>query len=260
MSKRTKITITALAVALAVFFLPDVPFQFRLHYIIFLTVLSYVLSIWSLRHELKKIEYITLFVLPVLISLNASLVFFEFDRFFQANLLLNALGAALVGGLLYVTLLVENIFSVSSGRNIPLLRAGHTVGYLATLVVAFLQASLVYNLNLSLPMLVILVFVGTFVLLLQALWQTELEEHITFDVALSSLVFAFICAEVALAFSFWPLNPLSFGLTQASAIYLLIGLKQHQIKNNLNKFVMREYLLMGMSIFLLLLFVTSWRG
>lgn len=259
-SKRTKITLTAVFLAVGVFLLPSVPFESKYLFIFFLMVSTYGLSFWSLKYQLKKIEYVTLFVLPVLICLDACLIFLEFERFFQTNFFLKLMGATGIGILTYVTLLVENIFNVSSGRSIPLLRAGHTVGYLATLVVVFLQAALLYNLNLSPWFLVGLIFISMFTLFLQALWQTELEEHITFDIALSSFIFAIICSQIALAFSFWPLNPLSFGLTQASTVYLLLGLKQHQIKNNLSKQVVREYLLMGFSIFALLLFVTGWRN
>src|SRR3989344_4883890 len=99
-SKRTKITLTSIIIALGIFTLPSVSFSFKLAYIILLVITTYGLSFWALyweenfdRSSLKRIQLVTLFVLPVLITLNAALISFEFDFVTQSSFLINLLSS-----------------------------------------------------------------------------------------------------------------------------------------------------------------------
>lgn len=161
---------------------------------------------------------------------------------------------------MYILLLSENIFNVSAERNIPLIRAANTVSYLGTLFVSFAIFSLLFGLGLDFWFFSGLSAGVGILLFTQALWKTELEKTPSPQITISSFVFGLVLGEIALALSFWPLPPAKVGLALTAALYVLLGIQQHQIKGDLNKTIVFEYLFVAAAVFLFLVITTSWRG
>lgn len=271
LTKRLKISISVVLLCAALWFLPNVNVVWRLWALLGTIFLSYLLSIWALAtpkslyksivlrgkelsYEVKGIELVTLFSLPVVLTAAFGIYFFQFVP--NRNVMILAtLGYGVV---LYVILLVENIFNVASERSIPLLRAAYTVGYLATLFVAFVFFSLLWGLGFDGWLIALISFVVSMVLFFQAIWQVKLKESLNSEITLHSLLLALAVAEISWMLSFWPLRPLTFGLDLTTAVYVLLGVDQHRLRGDLTKRTSLEYILVGVIVFILLLTITSW--
>lgn len=271
LTKRIKITITVIVLSVALFFLPSVNVTWRLYTLFGIIILSYLLSVWALltpksiyqslmlrgkelSYDLAGIEFLTLFSLPMLLTSTFGIYFFQF----VPSMMVLVLSTLSYGAALYVILLVENIFNVAAERGIPLLRAAHTVGYLATLFVTFVLFSLLWGLGLDGWLLSLITLFISGLIFFQAFWQIDLEEHFNQNLAVYSVISALITTETAWMLSFWPLRPLTFGLSTAAVVYVILGVIQHRMQNKLNKRTLFEYLTVLLVVFVLLLAITSW--
>jgi hypothetical protein len=254
LTKRYKIIISILLLSLGIFLLPDIVYDWRRTFLAGIVIASYLLSAWILYHDLEGIEFLTLFVLPVSFTLTVGLIYFSF----LPSVPYRIGGLVGFGAVMYVILLAENIFNVAAKRSIPLIRAAHTVGYLATLTVAFVLFSLLGNLYLDGWMLSLITFFTSTLLFIQALWQIELEEHLNANIILSSVILSLVIGEIAFLFSFWPLQPLNAGLVLTAALYVFLGVVQHKLKNSLNRQVVFEYIFVSFAVFSLMVFLTRW--
>lgn len=254
LTKRVKISIITTVLSLSLFCFPFVEDQLKLYYLTAIVAGSYILSVWSIYQDLHGFEFINLFVLPVLLTLSFGLFIYQFNPVQETRLLLSFV----YGVVVYTNLLAENIFNVSAERNIPLLRAARTVGYLVTLFVSFAFFSLVYGLGLSWWLLVIISFLIGTLIFAQAVWQVELEETMSRELIIISLVAGLLLAQLAVALSFWPLTPPKVGLAMTAMVYVTLGILQHMIQKDLTKRTAFEYVFLAFSVFLFLIVSTSW--
>ena len=254
LTKRVKISITTILLSICLFAFPLVDTRLKIYFLSGLVLGSYLLSVWSIFQDLQGFEFITLFVLPTLLTLSFGLFINQYKPITEVRLTL----AIVYGAVVYTNLLAENIFNVSAERNIPLLRAARTVGYLVTLFVAFSFFSLLFSLGLSWWLLTLISFVVGALLFSQALWQIELEETFSRELIINSLVAGFLVAQLAAALSFWPLDPPKIGLAMTALVYVLLGILQHMIKRDLTPRAAVEYIFVAFSVFLLLMVTTSW--
>lgn len=254
LTKRTKITISTILLTVSLFFFPSVESRLQIYVLAAIVAGSYLLCVWAIFKDLQNFEFITLFVLPVLLTLSFGLFIKQFNPITEIRLLLVCVYALV----LYTILLAENIFNVSAERNIPLLRAARTVGYLVTLFVSFAFFSLLFGLGLDWWVLLVITFVVATLIFAQALWQIELEETLSGQLVLNSVVSGFITAELAAALAFWPLEPPKVGLALTALVYVVLGILQHMIKKDLTRRVSLEYVFLSFSVFLLLVVTTSW--
>lgn len=221
-----------------------------------LAVSSYLLSVWALREDLSGVGWFTLFVLPTMYTLAVGLSYFLLPVRWITRLpvaLLYALG-------IYALLLTENIYNVAAARTIQLLRAAHAVGFLFTLITAFLLCQTFLSFHLPFYLNFLGIFLIAFPLILQALWCVNLEEGITYDTAKYSFFFSLIVAEIALAFSFWPINLSLWALFLVATIYALLGVGQQHLAGRLFRKTAIEFFLVPVLIFLILLFSAKWGG
>jgi hypothetical protein len=192
--------------------------------------------------------------LPVF--LTASFAFFQAQ--FKTSFAVAATLAATYFGAMYTILLSENIFDVSTERNIPLVRAARTVGYLATLFVSFSFFTLLFGLRQNAAVFSTASAIAAVFLFTQGFWQINLKETNLRQVASFSLIGGLIVGEVAVALSFWPLNPPKVGLALTAAVYVILGILQHQIREDLTARSVFEYLFVAAAVVLLLAISTSW--
>lgn len=253
-SKRLKISLTSLILSAGLFAFPLITNDFRIQFLVGLVIASYFLSVWSIFQDLSGFEFITLFVLPVLLTLSFGLFIDRYGPAPQVRLIL----AAIYGVVIYTCLLAENIFNVSAERNIPLLRAARTVGYLITLFVCFAFFSLFFSLGFDWWLLGIVSFIVGTLLFAQALWQIELEETLSRELVINSIVAGFSVCQLGAALAFWPLNPPKVGLAITALVYVTLGIMQHLAKDDLTKRAAFEYVFVAFSVFLFLTITTSW--
>ena len=253
-TKRVKISIITIFLSLALFCLPFVEARLQLYFLAAVVTASYLLSVWSIYQDLHGFEFVNLFVLPVFLTLSFGLFVYQFKPGPEVRLLLSFV----YGVVIYINLLAENIFNVSAERNIPLLRAARTVGYLVTLFVSFAFFSLLYGLGLSWWILTLVSFVFGSLIFAQAVWQVELEETLSRELVLISLVAGLLLAQLATALAFWPLTPPKVGLAMTAMVYVTLGILQHMIQKDLTTRAAFEYVFLAFSVFLFLIVTTTW--
>ena len=256
LTKRQKISISSVLLASGIYALPILDETARLGLLSALLVASYFLSVWSIYGVFSPFELVSLFVLPVILTASFGLFFTQFEVGMGTRLILTLIFIAVM----YTILLSENIFNVSTERNIPLVRAARTVGYLATLFVSFVFFTLLFGLGLNSFVFAASASIIAGLLFAQGLWQIELKETDPRSLVYYSLVGGLILGEVAWALSFWPLEPPKVGLAAAAAIYVLLGILQHHIRENLSKRMVFEYAFVAAAGGFLLMITTSWGG
>lgn len=253
MSKRQKFVFTSLVLAgglLAVTNLVDLEARYLATAI--LGLLSIILTIWSLKEGLTGIEWLTIPILPFLYTLGIGLFYFLLPSHF-----LTSAGVALFFALgMYALLLTENIFSVAAIRTIALFRAASSVGFLLTLVTAFFLDDVIFSFRLSGLLNSFLVFLVSLPLSLQSLWSVNLGENLDRRVGLYVVFLSLILGELSGVISFWPLTVAVASLFLTASSYLLLGLSQAELSGRLFPKTVREYLLVGLGVFLTLVWTT----
>ncbi len=229
-------------------------FDFRFLAVIIFTVATYPLTVWAIREDIKGIEWVTLFILPVLFTLSVALFYFLLPVRWLTRLptvIFYAVG-------MYAILLSENIFNVSANRSIQLLRAAQSVGYLITLVVLFLFVNIIFSFHLPIYQNFLFLFIISSCLFLQLYWAVTLEEKFNSRLVLFSLGSGLGIGELAYALSFWPVRTTIAALFIASVFYTVAGVVQEYFAEKLFRGVVREYLWVTVLVFLLTLLATHW--
>lgn len=256
MTKRQKIVIASILAAGITFVTTITDLGPGLVEVVIAMGLVYILATWALQPDITGVEFATLLALPLLLTAGVVLTGDIQNlpapwRYFLPPV---------YGAGMYLTLLAENIFNVSGERQVPLLRAAQTVGYLLTLGVIFLVATLIFTKHMPFWANFLAAFLAGGTAVGQALWQSQLRKTSLRSLILASLVSGLAIGELALVISFWPINPLQGGVAVTTLVYVLIGIIQHHWQENLTKRALFEYLVISTTVFLLLLASTSWTG
>jgi hypothetical protein len=226
----------------------------KIEYVIGLGSATYILSIVVLRQDLKGWEFITLFILPVYYTIAVFLFYYLLPARWITRLPIAFLYA--VG--MYAILLTENIYNVAAERNIQLLRAGHSVGFLLSLMTNFFLIDTLLSLHLPFYYNSLISIMIIFPLSLQALWSMELTEKISIKVWIISLVIAFVIGQLTLILSFWPIKITIASLFITTVFYSLVGMSQQYLIDRLFEKTIREFLYILIIVLLLVFFTTSW--
>lgn len=256
MTKRRKIVATSLILAFSLIGVQLVSFDWRYQTILALAAAAVLLSIWSLRKDLGGVEWLTVLILPFFYTIGSGLFYFLLPEKWLTRLLV----AAVYAFGFYALLLTENIYSVAAIRNIQLLRAAQTVGFLITLVTAFFFFDTIFSLRLYFWFNFLLVFLVTFPLVIQALWSIKLEERLTGRTRFYALIISLVLAQTALLISFWPVTVATGPLFLTAVLYILLGICQEKFKERLFQKTLKEYLWVGLAVLIVTFLITRWGG
>lgn len=253
-TKRQKFVLVTLLLTIGLIFTQLLDNDSRFWVVGLLAGATYFLSAWALREDLSGIEWLTLLVLPVMYTLAVGFSYFLLPVRWITRLPFAFLYA--VG--IYALLLTENIYNVAAVRTIQLLRAAHAVGFLLTLITAFLLFQTLLSFHLPFWLNFLGFFLISLPLILQSLWAIKLEEGITWQVALYSFLYALILAEAALTFSFWPINLSLWSLFSVAVLYALLGVGQQYLAGRFSPRTLIEFFVAPLIIFLVLFGTVPW--
>ncbi len=219
-----------------------------------LSILSYILSIYSLKEDIQGIEWLLLFILPVLFTASVSLFYFLLPARWIIRLFVGSMFA--VG--IYACLLVENIYNVAAERSIQLLRAAQSIGLMITLIVIFFSSTLVLstrstslvNMSVLIPLVCLLS--------LQSIWSVNLVERLSSQMVLYSIVIALVIGELVFALSFWPIQIATAALLVTASYYTLVGIVQLYFMGRLFKNTIKEYIIAASFTFFIVYISTHW--
>lgn len=255
-NKRQKIIITSCILTIGLLSTQLVDFNLRFKFIAGLSILSYILSLWSLWEGLDLTKAVILMILPVFFTAALSSFYFLLPVRWLTRLPV----AVIFGLMFYLLLLAQNVFNVASIRTIPLYRAASTASFLFTLLAAFFIFNVIYAFNLLFLWNGLAVFLISFPLNLQMLWTIWMEDKISIPVLVQSFVLSLVLAELALSFSFWPMPTTIWSLSLSSAMYVLLGLTTQFLRDRGSRRVVWEYLGIGVAILVVSFLTTSWTG
>lgn len=238
MTKRMKLVVVAVALSLGLLGIQSIEVDSRYQAIGLLAGVAYGLSAWALFDDLKRMEWLTVLILPVLYPVAVALFYFLLPvRLLSRLMILSIFGVGM-----YALLLTENIFSVAAIRTIQLLRAAHAVGFLLTLLVAFLLWDTMFSFRFSPWWNALIVGLTSFPLILQGLWSVNLEEKVSQEVVNNSLGLSWGLATLALMISFWPVTITIASLFLVTGLYVGLGLIQNRMTGKLFRKTVEEYL------------------
>lgn len=255
-SKRQQFVIITSMLTLGLVLTQLVPLEYRYIMVTMFAITAYGLSAFALREDLRGIEWVTLLTLPTLFTASVSLFYFLLPVRWLTRLPVAALYA--IG--MYALLLTENIYNVAASRTIALLRAGHSVGFLLTLVTYFLLLQTLFAFRLPVVYNVVVNGIVSYLLLYQSLWAIELEAQVSVKVRSLTLIITLVLMELSWIFSFWPTQSTLQVLFLATTFYSLGGMAQQYIIEKLYKKSVVEFFSVCAIVFVIIFFSTHWRG
>lgn len=253
-SKRQQFVLTTLILTLMMISTQWFSGSLRSEFVIALGIIAYILSAIVLRQDLKGWEFVTLFILPAYFTIAVFLFYYLLPTRWLTRLPIAFLYA--VG--IYAILLTENIYNVAAERNIQLLRAGHSVGFLLSLVTNFFLIDTLLSLHLPFYLNFLISILIVFPLALQALWSMELTEKISLNVWIFTVVISLIISQTVLILSFWPIRITIASLFITTIFYSLVGMSQQYLIGRLFVKTTREFLYILGIVIILVLIATGW--
>jgi len=253
-TKRRRFIITSALLSLGFVGIQFLTDQNRFWAIGALGLVTILLFAWSLWEGIGPNMTALTLVLPTIFTLGVGTFWF----LLPANIytLIPILIFYAIG--IYVLCLTMNIYTVSAIRTIALLRAAMGVGFVLTLVTAFLSFDALLSLRASIFILIPLVFVISLPLYLQGFWAMLLEKEFSKDLVILSVVASIATAEIAAALFIWPVTVVVGSLFLTVTFYMLLGLGQAYLDDRLFPATVREYLTVGTLVFLAMFIATHW--
>lgn len=254
--KRVKFGIVSVVLSLgfaSTLFLADVN---RIYAIVVLGVLTLVLFFWALREGLGKNATLLTLVLPVCFSLGVGLFWF----LLPVNLLARIPIILIYSAGIYALCLTSNIYTVSAIRTIALQRAAKGVGFVMTLFTSFLLFDTILSLRQPVYVNFFLVFLISFPLILQSLWVIPLSSHVSKKLFIYTSILSLIMAQISMLLYFWPVKVVVGSLFLTTVMYILLGLAQAKLEGRLFTQTIREYLVVGVVVFVGMFLATTWGG
>ena len=253
-SKRQQFVGVTLILTLGLMFTQMFSGNLRFDLMLVFAIITYFFSALVLRQDLSRWEWLTLLILPAFYSAAIFLFYFLLPTRWLTRIPIAILYS--IG--MYAILLTENIYNVAAQRNIQLLRAAHSVGFLLSLVTVFLLSEILISLHLPYYLNSLFTLCIIFPLTLQALWSIELTENISALSWWGSVVVSVICVGLVGVFSFWPIPVTIEALFVTTVFYSLIGIIQQHLVGRLFENTLREYLLILILGLILIIFTTHW--
>ena len=228
----------------------------RLEFIMALGIVAYILSFWALWPGLNKTKAFVLLILPTFYTISVASFYYVLPLRWFTKLPLGVF----FGLSFYLLLLAQNVFNIAAIRTIPLYRAASTAGFVLTVFSALCLYSVIEALNLPFYWNSLAVMTVSFPLILQILWATKMEDYISPLILAQSFILSLLLGELALAFSFWPTNVeiRSFAIASilTSAMYILVGITTHHLRERLGRREVWEYLGFGSIVWVAAIAVT----
>ncbi|MFC1625488.1 hypothetical protein ACFL1Q_00395 [Patescibacteria group bacterium] len=256
MSKRKRFLITSLILSLGFVGIQFLDNSLRFWAIGLLGLTTLVTFTWSLWEGLSLNMTLLALILPTIFTLGVGIFWF----LLPANIFARLPVVIFYGVGIYVLCLTMNIYTVSAIRTIALFRAARGVGFVLSLITFFLVYDTILSLRTSLPVTLSLVSLLSLPLYVQGFWSVTLEKEFNKDILITSSVAALIMGEVTTALYFWPVTVVVGSLFLTVVVYVILGLGQARLEERFFSQTVREYLIVGLFVFIGMFLATHWGG
>ena len=256
MNKRIKFILTSIVLSLGFIGINFLEEDLRFVAIGALSALTFILFFISLKEGLRKDATLLTLILPTMFTLGVG-----FFWFLLPTSLIARIPVVIFYGIgLYALALTANIFSVSTIRTIALSRAARGVGFVLTLLTCFFLFDAILSLRAPIYVVAGLIFSTSALLFLQGLWMSLLDRKVSKKIINYTLLLSISVTQVAIMLFFWPVSVVVGSLFLTVGIYLLLGLGQANLEERLFKRTLREYVSVGVVVFIAVFFATHWGG
>jgi len=255
-TKRRKFLIVSFILSLGFVGIQFLDDQYKIYAIFVLSLVTSILFLWSLWEGLGKDSTLLTLILPAFFTGGVGIFWFLLPYNIFARLpmiIFYGLG-------IYALSLTMNVFTVSAVRTIALLRAARGVGFVLTLITLFLIYNAILSLKIPFWGNALLITILSFPLFLQGFWTIPLDKKITKDLLIISVVSSLVVGEIAVSLFFWPTTLVVGSIFLTVAVYVLLGLGQAKLEQRLFSQTVKEYLLVGILVFVGMFFATHWGG
>ncbi len=257
MTKRRKFLIASFVLSLGfvgIQFL-DNPYN-KIYAIFVLSLITSILFLWSLWEGIGKNSTLLTLILPAFFTGGVGVFWF----LLPSNIFARLPMIIFYGLGVYALSLTMNVFTVSAVRTIALLRAARGVGFVLTLITLFLIYNAILSLKIPYWGSAFLIITLSFPLFLQGFWTIPLDKKISKDLIILSAISSLVVGEIAVSLFFWPTTLVVGSIFLTVAVYVLLGLGQAKLEQRLFMQTVREYLLVGILVFIGMFFATHWGG
>lgn len=219
-----------------------------------LIVLAYTFTYFSVLQGIEKVEWLTLFLMPVLFTV----AFYLFFLLFPVRWLTRLPFVLIFAFSFYAILLTSNIFNVGVEKSLQLYRAAFSVNYFFQTIVMFLIANVVFSFRLHPFVNAIVILIATYLLSLQLLWSVRPKIILEKQVMRYALLIGIFVMQASFVLSFIPLKLTIISLFVTAAYYSLTGLLYHYMEQKLFTQTVREYLLVISFVSVIVLLSIQW--
>jgi len=252
--KRLRLAISVVLLTFLMLFSTFFYFDKALFFIFAFLLITYFLTYFSLIEKIEKISWLTLFLMPVLLTISFYLFYFLFPSRWLTRLpFLFAYGISI-----YAVLLCSNIFNVGVEKSLQLYRAAFSINFFYQTLISFLIFNIIFSLKEIFYINLILVGGVVYLLSFQLFWTIKLDKKPEREVFDFAFLTALILAEVSVLVSFIPLPSTSVSLFLTGTFYSIAGIFYNYFDKKLFKETIREYVFVWIFIFLITLLSISW--
>ncbi len=224
---------------------------------IFLPVLiiaAYFFTFFSILEGIEKIEWFSLFLMPLLCTVAAYFFYFLFPGRWITRLPF----IFIYGFSMYAILLTSNIFNVGVDRSLQLYRAAFSVNYFYQTFLAFLIFNVIFSFKLNFALNAVLVFIVIFPITMQLMWSIKLKIHSEPYVRQYAFLISLLLSQLASLISFVPVKSTIFALLITASYYSLSGLLYHYADQKLFKQTVREYVFVAGFVCVIVFLSIQW--
>ncbi len=225
----------------------------RENFFIFLGVfilLTYLLVYFSILEGIEKVEWLTLFLTPVLTVVSLYTFYFLFPIRWLTRLPFLLIFAVSV----YSNLLTSNVLNVGVEKPLQLYRAAFSTNFLFQSIIVFLLSTVFFSMLKGPFFNFFSLLLLLFPLALQFVWSIKLNLFFEKEDFKYAFLIAFIPSQVGFLFSFSPINAVTFGILVSAFYYYCAGYVYLVLEKKLFPETLREFnfVLIIVIIFLLL--------
>lgn len=202
-------------------------------------LLSYFFTYFSILEDIEKVEWMMLFIMPVIFTV----VCYSFYFLFPVRWLTRVPYLFIYSVSMYAIFLTSNIFNVGVEKSLRLYKAAFSVNYLFQTFLIFLASNIIFSLREYFIVNAVGVGIVSFALAAQLFWTIKLDLTLSTEVRNHALFVGLLMAETALLLSFLPLQGSVLSLILASTYYSVGGLTSAHLDNRLFRSTIREYVI-----------------
>lgn len=252
--KRLRFVISSLIMSFFFLFSTFFFFDKAIFFVPFLIGISYFLTYFALLEEIEKIEWIMLFLIPILFVITTYLFYFLFPGRW-----LTRIPAVIFFGIsYYAILLCSNIFNVGVEKSLQLYRPAFSVNVFYQLVILFFLLQVIFSFRFNFLINGLLTGVISFILSLHFFWTRQLKLHFEREVILNAVFVSLLLFQTTVVLSFIPINSSILSLFIVALYYTQTNLIFNFLEKTLFKETIREYLIVLIFIFIVTLFAINW--